>query len=127
MNSSSILVIAASVAAFTVTLGVLACSPASNAASALGKTGSPADDEMVPDDSTYDVTECVEFSDELPCGGYYVLACCDSSSCAYIVTDGETGAATFVCASTSDCEAAGQELLDYCGYGDSGGGWDTGY
>ena len=126
MNRSKVALAFTGVALYAGLITAIACTTAPAATDALGKSGKPAADDVVPSDIDYDTTMCTDLSDDVSCGGYYVLACCDSSSCAYIVTDGETGAAVFDCASTSDCSAAADDLIAYCGGGDSGGGgWDT--
>ena len=111
---------------------ILACSvaaPAINAAGG-GMGGTPAREDQVPAGADYSAAECTDISSAVSCGGLYVLACCTESSCGYVVTDGNSLWAVS-CASTSDCDAAADDLLDYCdqGSGDSGYGddMDTGY
>lgn len=109
---------------FTV-LSISGCSPTTTASTAAGGSGKAASENAVPDE--YSDWECLDLTDDVSCGGYYVLACCNQTECGYVVTDGETGGWAVMCASTSDCDAAATELLAYCGGGDTGGAYDTSY
>ncbi len=105
-----------------------ACSTSNKATQALPDNvkGQAAQDSQVPDDAGYATTACVEFSSEFPCLGAYVLGCCDDTSCAYIVTDGEQYE-IFAC-DGYDCTEAAEHLATYCSDGgDTGYTSDTGY
>ena len=124
--SLSSLLLAAVVLAPTVGAFIGACSNAGALAIPGGASGPAATDAQIPAGADYSAAECIDITAEVPCGGDYVLACCTSSACGYLITDGDYLYAV-ECASTSDCDAAAQEVLNYCG-GDSGGwGGDSGY
>ncbi len=80
--------------------------------------GQPADGTAA---DGYDVVACVDISDDVSCNGETVVVCCDADNCA-VATSGEFFQA---CASTSDCQAAGEALGEYCTDG-GGGGEDSG-
>ena len=112
--------------AMTAACIAIACVAASPV-SAIGQGGGkPASADQLPPDAGYDASECVDVTDYVSCDGQYVLACCTSTACGYVVTDGSTYWLT-ACASTSDCQNAADAVLAYCGGGDSGAAGDTGY
>ena len=111
-------------AAACIAIACVAASPVNS----LGKGGGKAATaDQVPADAGYTAAQCVDLTDDVPCGGQYVLACCTDSACGYVVTDGTSLSAAFQCSSTSDCDAAADAVLGYCADGDSGRGGDTGY
>ncbi len=105
---------------------LVACSSttASSAADKLGYTskGQPADGTAA---SGYDATECVDISDDVSCNDETVVVCCNADACAVATSGGFVA----VCESTSDCDAAGTALGEYCagdgGNDTGGGGGDT--